>query len=73
LSIFWRSHEQTSHTIWSKEVEGVEDYHLWKLGHRFYNVETVQVLHRIHASSAYNAKGNHLQVKELLEKYTVFQ
>ena len=52
----------------------VEDYdlwiRLWKGGKRFYNVESIQVLHRIHRASAFNAKGNHLSVDALRQKYS---
>ena len=52
------------------EENGIEDYHLWlklwKQGKQFYNVEDIQVLHRIHNDSAFNAKGNHLKVFGLL-------
>lgn len=52
----------------------LEDYdmwlRLWKQGKNFYNVESIQVLHRIHNDSAFNAKGNNLNVSKLLEKYT---
>ena len=57
--------------IW--EENGIEDYDLWlklwKQGKRFYNVESIQVMHRIHQDSAFNAKGNHLKVDNLLKKY----
>ena len=50
-----------------------EDYDLWlnlrKQQKRFYNVDTIQVMHRIHNDSAFNAKGNHLKVNDLLIKY----
>ena len=52
---------------------GVEDYDLWltlkKQGYNFYNVDSIEVLHRIHKSSAFNAKGNNLLVKKLLNSY----
>ena len=58
---------------WNKEDDGVEDYdlwlRLWMKGKKFYNVESTQVLHRIHNESAFNAKGNHLKVSKLLERY----
>jgi teichuronic acid biosynthesis glycosyltransferase TuaG len=51
----------------------LEDYdmwlRLWKQGKKFYNVESIQILHRIHNDSAFNAKGNNLNVSKLLEKY----
>ena len=51
----------------------LEDYdlwmRLWKQCKKFYNVDTVQVLHRIHTESAFNAKGNHLQVDKLRNNY----
>ena len=57
--------------IW--EENGIEDYDLWlKLwnqGKQFYNVESIQVMHRIHKNSAFNAQGNHLKVNNLLKKY----
>ena len=57
--------------IW--EENGIEDYDLWlklwKQGKQFYNVESIQVMHRIHRESAFNAKGNHLKVNDLLKKF----
>ena len=45
--------------IW--EENGIEDYDLWlklwKQGKQFYNVESIQVMHRIHQDSAFNAQG----------------
>ena len=58
---------------WDKEWDGVEDYHLWlklwKQGKQFYNVESIQVMHRIHQESAFNAQGNHLKVEKLIKRY----
>jgi hypothetical protein len=58
---------------WNGKFNGIEDYdlwlRLWKQGKKFYNVDTVNVLHRIHKESAFNAKGNHLNVDELRRKY----
>ena len=52
----------------------LEDYDLWlKLwrdGKQFYNVNEIQVLHRIHNDSAFNAKGNNLKVNDLKQKYS---
>jgi len=52
---------------------GLEDYDLWlklwKQKKRFYNVEDIQVLHRIHNDSAFNAKGNNNRVNDLKQKY----
>lgn len=51
----------------------LEDYDLWlklwKQGKKFYNVNEIQVLHRIHNDSAFNAKGNNLKVNDLKQKY----
>lgn len=59
--------------FWDNKFNGVEDYdlwlRLWKQGKRFYNVETIQVLHRIHKQSAFNSKGNNLNVDKLKIKY----
>lgn len=56
-------------------LEGVEDYDLWlklwKQGKKFYNVSEIQLLHRIHKNSAFNAKGNHLKVNKLIQKYII--
>ena len=47
----------------------VEDYdlwlRLWTQGKKFYNIDSVQVLHRIHQESYFNSKGNHLHSEEL--------
>ena len=52
----------------------VEDYdmwlRLWKQGKHFYNCDDVLVKHRIHKSSAFNAKGNHNMVANLIKKYS---
>jgi len=62
------------YAYWNSEVDGVEDYDLWlklrKQGKLFYNVSDIQVMHRIHNDSSFNAKGNHLKVKDLLLKYS---
>jgi GT2 family glycosyltransferase len=42
---------------------------LWKQGKKFYNVNEIKVLHRIHKESAFNSKGNHLLVPKLINKY----
>lgn len=56
---------------WNHKWFGIEDYDLWLSLRvrkcRFYNCDRVAVKHRIHATSAYNAKGNSLGVPELLE------
>ena len=44
-------------------------YHLEKKNKKFYNVTTIQVLHRLHNNNAFNAQGNNLKVKDLLKKY----
>lgn len=58
---------------WDNNMDGVEDYDLWlklwKNGNKFYNIHSVQVLHRIHDDSAFNARGNFLRVHELRNKY----
>ena len=51
----------------------LEDYDLWlrlkKLEKKFYNCEEILIKHRIHQTSAFNSKGNHLKVEELLDRY----
>jgi teichuronic acid biosynthesis glycosyltransferase TuaG len=58
---------------WEHEWNGVEDYNLWlqlwKKGKRFFNSDKILVKHRIHNTSAFNAKGNHLKVHSLLQKH----
>lgn len=58
---------------WDSIHDGVEDYDLWlslrKKNKKFYNVNTIQVLHRLHNNSAFNAQGNNSKVKVLLKKY----
>jgi glycosyltransferase involved in cell wall biosynthesis len=57
--------------FWKEEWRGIEDYdlwlRLWKLNKKFYNVPSIEVLHRIHKQSAFNAKGNGNDVPKLLE------
>ena len=60
---------------WDSKYDGVEDYDMWlRLRHnklKFYNVHTIQVMHRIHNNSAFNANGNNnKKVASLLEKYS---
>ena len=56
-----------------ENIEGVEDYDLWlrlrKQNKRFYNCSQISVKHRIHHTSAFNAKGNHNKVSALLSSY----
>lgn len=58
---------------WDDDSYELEDYdlwlRLWKLNKKFYNVSEIQVLHRIHNDSAFNAKGNNLNVNKLRQKY----
>jgi glycosyltransferase involved in cell wall biosynthesis len=55
---------------WSDQFLGLDDYYLWlqlrKEGKTFFNCQEVVVKHRIHKQSAFNAKGNHHRVKDLL-------
>jgi len=57
------------------EENGLEDYDLWlrlkRFGYSFYNIDEVLVLHRIHSDSAFNAKGNNLNVPELLSIHRI--
>ena len=59
--------------FWDKNHDGVEDYdlwlRLWRQGKQFYNVPEIQVLHRIHKQSAFNAQGNNLKVEQLKQNY----
>ena len=59
--------------IWNPYEDGVEDYNLWlslwKKNKKFYNVSEIQVLHRIHKNSAFNANQNNLKAKRLITKY----
>ena len=58
---------------WDNAHDGIEDYdlwlRLWKQKYRFYNCADVLVKHRIHQSSAFNAKGNHNHVADLIRKH----
>jgi glycosyltransferase involved in cell wall biosynthesis len=55
------------------DIIGAQDYNLWlklwKQGKKFYNVNEIKVLHRIHKESAFNSKGNHLIALQLRNKY----
>jgi len=52
-----------------RDVKGLDDYdmwlRLWKNKYKFYNVETIQVMHRIHQQSAFNNSNNNY-VEELI-------
>ena len=60
--------------FWDNTFDGVEDYDLWltlrKKGKKIYNCKQVLVKHRIHNTSSFNAKGNHLLVNKLLKKHS---
>lgn len=60
--------------FWEDDFFGIEDYNLWlKLwsqNKRFYNIDEVLIKHRIHQTSAFNAKGNDNFVEELKKKYS---
>ena len=55
---------------WNPNWDGIEDYDLWlrlrKSGKTFFNCEEILVRHRIHSTSAFNAKGNNNKVDNLL-------
>lgn len=59
--------------FWRSEFDSVEDYDLWirlrKLNKKFYNCPEILVKHRIHRSSAFNAKGNNDKVMPLLKSH----
>ena len=59
--------------IWDGDYDGVEDYDLWLRlrfnKKKYYNLDDILVLHRIHNTSAFNSKGNNLLVDKLKEKY----
>ena len=61
--------------LWNTDnnVNGIEDYKLWlelrNKNKRFYNVNKIMVLHRIHNESAFNAKGNNKKVANLLKNF----
>ena len=58
---------------WNNVWDGVEDYDLWlrlrKQNKKFYNFKEILVKHRIHNTSAFNAKGNDNKVEGLLKSY----
>lgn len=59
--------------LWDSSVDGVEDYdlwlRLWRKKRFFYNLPDALVLHRIHQSSSFNAKGNHLDARDVVDRY----
>ena len=61
--------------LWNTDnnVNGIEDYKLWlelrNKKKRFYNINKILVLHRIHNESAFNAKGNNKKVANLLKNF----
>lgn len=58
---------------WNSVFDGVEDYDLWlrlrKQNKKIYNFKEILVKHRIHSESAFNSKGNHNKVENLLKQY----
>ena len=59
---------------WNPSYHIIEDYELWlrlwTLGHTFYNVASVQVRHRLHASSAFNTQDTTKAVQQLRINYS---
>lgn len=59
--------------FWDNTLDGVEDYDLWislrRKNKKFYNCKQILVKHRIHNTSSFNAKGNHLLVNKLMQKH----
>jgi glycosyltransferase involved in cell wall biosynthesis len=51
----------------------IDDYdmwlRIWHSGGRFYNVDSVQVKHRLHCTSAFNAQGNDQIVPRIIDKH----
>ena len=45
--------------------------HYGKIIKSFFLVPSIEVLHRIHNNSAFNAKGNNLKVENLKKKYYI--
>lgn len=60
---------------WNEYWDGIEDYELWlrlrKQNKKFYNCNAILVKHRIHNNSAFNSKGNHNKVSNLLQLFTL--
>ena len=60
---------------WNDNWNGIEDYDLWlrlrKAGKNFFNFNDILVKHRIHNASAFNAKGNHNKVDNLLKTHNI--
>lgn len=58
---------------WNSSWDGIEDYDLWlrlrKQNKKFFNCKAILVKHRIHTTSAFNAKGNDNKVDDLLTSY----
>ena len=60
---------------WNSNLDGIEDYDLWirlrKDNKKFFNCKAILVKHRIHTSSAFNAKGNNDKVSDLLKTHNL--
>jgi len=57
---YWKDIDLEDYDLWLR---------LWKQNKTFYNVEECHVLHRCHSASAFNARGNHLHVNDLLKSF----
>lgn len=57
---------------WDAEIAG--DYDMWlrlrNENRKFYNLVEILVFHRIHQASAFNSKGNHKAVPDLIKKHS---
>ena len=57
---YWKDIDLEDYDLWLR---------LWKQNKTFYNVEECHVLHRCHSTSAFNVRGNHLHVNDLLKSF----
>lgn len=59
-SCYWENTKLEDYDMWLR---------LWKQGKKFYNVNTIQVLHRIHKNSFFNTTHTQTDINNLLDKY----
>ena len=59
--------------LWNTKLIGIEDYNLWlelrNQNKRFYNVNSIEVLHRVHINSAFNYDNTKTKVNKFIKNF----
>ena len=59
--------------LWNTKLIGIEDYNLWlelrNQNKRFYNVNSIEVLHRVHINSAFNYDNTKTKINKFIKNF----